>query len=261
MMKYTSIGKIYSNLSNEDLSRGINYRVYDGNTYVEDSYILNGEYLKQYLTNFTDRNFFYDDTATASEVFTAKFANYCNVHADGFNQVLTALLAKYNPIYNYDMTENEDSRHTPIYDDRGNVVGGKVSQKSAITHKDVSITNDDIIPGAPNTDSVTTSGTINHQVTTYDDPNFRNESQDGNSATSSSTTGDVMGAVITKTEDVSHNDNRDLTRYGNIGVTTSSQMVEQILKLYGKTIEEYVMNGFLDLFTWEGSSIDWNELQ
>lgn len=261
MMKYTSIGKIYNSIDAEDLRINIRYRIYEGNEYVEDGYRLNGEYLKQYLMNFADRNFFYDDSSTASETFIDKFTYYCNVHSDGFNQVLTALIAKYNPIYNYDMSEKEDSKHTPLYDSDGNLIGGKTSQKSAITHKNVTISDDDIVPGAANTDTVSTSGTIDHKVTTFDSPIFRNESQDGNSATSTSSTGDVMGAVITRTEDVSHNDNRDLTRYGNIGVTTSAQMVEQILKLYGKAIEEYVMSSFLDLFTWEGSSIDWNELQ
>lgn len=261
MMKYTTIGKIYNDLLSGDLSNVISYRVYTGNEYVIDRYTLNGGYLKHYLTNYLDRNFFYDSSAGALNTFKNKFNNYCINHLDNLDQVLTALFAKYNPVYNYDMQESEDSKHTPLYDDNGALIGGTTTQKSAITHKDVTFDNNDIIPGEANTDSVTTSGTVNHQVTTFDNSTYRNESQDGNSATSTSSTGDVMGAVITKTEDVSHNDNRTLTRFGNIGVTTSAQMVEQVTKLYKNSIEDIVMNSFLDLFTWEGCSIDWNGLE
>lgn len=261
MMRTAKISDIYSELSSTDFNRRIAYHVYDGETPSEEWYTLNGQFIVDYLINFTDRKFFYaSDLRTPVQTFREKFLNYCISNEYLLDNIITALMAKYNPIHNYSMTEDQSEEHSPLYDDNGNLIGGKRTEKSGITHRDITIGAEDITTGDHNTDSVTTDGDITHSTTTYESNALRTADKDANSATTTSDTGDVLGAVLTKDETTSYKNTLNHTRYGNIGVTTSAQMVREILDLYKKDVEEIVINGFLDLFTWSDGSVDWSEL-
>lgn len=261
MMRTAKISDIYSQLTSTDLTHRIEYHVYNGETASEEWYELNGEFIREYLVNFTERKFFYpSELYSAKEQFIRKYTYYIQSNEYLLDNVISALMAKYNPIHNYSMTEDQSEEHSPLYDTNGNLIGGKRIEKSGITHRDITIGTDDITPGDHNTDSVTTSGDVTHSTTTYESDNLRVADKDGNLATTTSETGDVLGAVLTKDETTSYKNTLNHTRYGNIGVTTSAQMVKEILDLYKKDVEEIIINGFLDLYTWSDGGVDWSEL-
>lgn len=262
MMRTAKISDFYSDLTSGDFNRRLMYHVYDGETATEEWYTLNGNFIVDYLVNFTDRKFFYaSDLNTPKQTFKEKFYNYCTSNEYLLDNIITALMAKYNPVHNYSMTEDQIEEHSPLYDNNGNLIGGKRTEKSGITHRDITIGTDDITTGDHSTDSVTTSGDVTHSTTTYESSQLRTADKDANSATTSSDTGDVLGAVLTKDETTSYKNTLNHTRYGNIGVTTSAQMVKEILDLYKEDAEEIIVNGFLDLFTWDDGGIDWSGLE
>lgn len=261
MMRTAKISDIYSQLTNSDFSRRIMYHIYDGETATEEWYNLNSEFIRDYLINFTDRKFFYpSDVYSPHEYLIRKYTYYMQSNEYLLDNIISALMAKYNPIHNYSMTEDQSEEHSPLYDTNGNLIGGKHTEKSGITHRDITIGTEDITTGDRNSDSVTTSGDVTHSTTTYESDDLRTADKDENSATTSSDTGDVLGAVLVKDETTSYKNTLNHTRYGNIGVTTSAQMVKEILDLYKKDVEEIVINGFLDLYTWSDGGVDWSEL-
>ena len=109
MMKISSIGKCYDDFTALQFSKTVTYRDYTGETYTDHTITLDGEYIMLYLQNFTSRKFFWDDNGIMTDWFTfvKKFENYITNHSDVITNVMTALKAKYNPIHNYSMTEEE----------------------------------------------------------------------------------------------------------------------------------------------------------
>lgn len=261
MMRTAKISDFYGDLAITDFNRSIIYHTYDGETATEKLYALDSQFIIDYLVNFTERKFFYpSDLYTAREYFSTKFQTYCTTNEYLLDNIISALMAKYNPIHNYSMTEDQTEEHSPLYDNNGNLIGGKRTEKSGITHKDITIGADDITTGNRSSDSVTTSGDITHSTTTYESAQLRTADKDANSATTTSDTGDVLGAVLVKDETTSYKNTLNHTRYGNIGVTTSAQMVKEILELYKEDVEEIIINGFLDLYTWDDGGVDWSDL-
>ena len=258
MMRTAKISDFYADLVTADFNRSIIYHTYDGERATERLYALDSKFIIDYLVNFTERKFFYpSDLYTAREYFRTKFQTYITTNEYLLDNIITALMAKYNPVYNYSMTEDQTEEHSPLYDNNGNVIGGKRTEKSGITHRDITISPDDITTGNHSTDSVTTSGDVTHSTTTYESAQLRTADKDANSASTTSDTGDVFGAVLTKDETTSYKNTLNHSRYGNIGVTTSAQMVKEILDLYKEDAEEIVINGFLDLYTWDDGGLDW----
>jgi len=261
MMRTAKISDFYKDLVIADFNRSIIYHTYDGETASEKIYALDSQFIIDYLVNFTERKFFYpSDIYTPREYFRTKFQTYCTTNEYLLDNIITALMAKYNPVHNYSMTEAQTEEHSPLYDNNGNLIGGKRTEKSGITHRDITISPDDITTGNHSSDSVTTSGDVTHSTTTYESAQLRVADKDGNSATTTSDTGDVLGAVLTKDETTSYKNTLNHSRYGNIGVTTSAQMVKEILDLYKEDVEEIIINGFLDLYTWDDGGVDWSNL-
>lgn len=112
-----------------------------------------------------------------------------------WTKAYNALMAEYNPIENYDMVEDEDSTITDDADTR-------VTGSDNANHTTVENTHDvygfNSSAGVPKDSDITTTGTATDLDTKYD-----NE----------------------------RGIDRTLTRHGNIGVTTSQQMIESELKL------------------------------
>lgn len=261
MMRTAKISDFYKDLVIADFNRSITYHTYDGETPSEKLYALDSQFIIDYLVNFTERKIFYpSDLYSPREYFRTKFQTYCTTNENLLDNIITALMAKYNPIHNYSMAEDQTEEHSPLYDENGALIGGKRTEKSGITHKDINIGTDDITTGEHSKDSVTTSGDVTHSTTTYESARLRVADKDSNSATTTSDTGDVLGAVLTKDETTSYKNTLNHSRYGNIGVTTSAQMVKEILDLYKEDVEEIIINGFLDLYTWEDGGVDWSNL-
>lgn len=132
------------------------------------------------------------------------------MYSDKWTRLYNAMFAEYNPIHNYDMTETETR------------------------------TNDGTI-STDNTQSVTGSGTANNQVYGYNSSEATPaESSNTNTTTTTTDTGNAK---------TSADESRSLTRSGNIGVTTSAQMIEGELELRAKVYLGIVIADLDDALT------------
>ena len=164
-------------------------------------------------TTFTIKyfNFIYissDVTEVASII-----SNLAEIYNNEYTIKVKMLLLEYNPIENYNSSETETS----------------TSENSTTT-------------GNENTTTTTTnsttenSGETTNKVSPYDSENFNN---DNNTTTTNTTTGNATDTTtINDSGNMSSNgtSSRTLTRKGNIGVTTTQQMIESEYELRAKNL-------------------------
>lgn len=150
-------------------------------------------------------------------------------------RIYEALTAEYNPIYNYDRYE-EFSDHEGIK----NTVTTNAGHKATDSPKyDDDVTNDYDIVTEQNT-----NGTVEHQVSADNSGEYQPEAKDisNNGKTTVANDGTIKRHIEGKTQDLTESSNAktqdDTARnfdheahlYGNIGVTTSSSMVSEIVR-------------------------------
>lgn len=143
---------------------------------------------------------------TDADIPTAiiQLTNYCSIFARTYKYKYTHMLktekAVYNPIENYSMTENGTDTRTPdLVTDMSN----------SSNSKGIGTSNSDTVTG----------------VTTYDNTaDFINQNKGTDSTNTETTTENTATekTTTTGTEKTEHT----LTRSGNIGVTTSQQMLQ-----------------------------------
>ena len=150
-----------------------------------------------------------DDVIEISSIIS----NLSKVYENEYTAKVKVLLTDYNPIENYNSTETETT----------------TSENATTT-------------GNENTTTTTTnsttenSGVTTNKVSPYDSENFSNDNN-----TNSTNTSNVNGTdttSITDTGNISSNGttSRTLTRKGNIGVTTTQQMIESEYELRAKNL-------------------------
>ncbi len=138
----------------------------------------------------------------------------------------TALSIKYDPLYNYDRTEE--------YDDTRSEKEG-INKNESVTAHDSSLSSGT---------GETTNTKSAYDSASYTPHDKSNSSSSGNNTSDSNT-------------NVSGNQNRDRTEtlkhrahlYGNIGVTTSQQMLHDELNIAQWNIYEHITDLFLEEFT------------
>ena len=164
-------------------------------------------------TTFTIKyfNFIYissDVTEVASII-----SNLAEIYNNEYTTKVRLLLMDYNPIENYNSSETETS----------------TSENSTTT-------------GNENTTTTTTNstsennGVSTNKVSPYDSENFNN---DNNTTTTNTTTDNATDTTtINDSGNMSSNgtSSRTLTRKGNIGVTTTQQMIESEYELRAKKL-------------------------
>lgn len=164
-------------------------------------------------TTFTFKyfNFIYissDVTEVASII-----SNLAEIYNNEYTTKVSMLLMDYNPIENYNSSETETT----------------TSENATTT-------------GNENTTTTTTnstsenSGETTNKVSPYDSENFNN---DNNTTTTNTTTGNATDTTtINDRGNMSSNgtSSRTLTRKGNIGVTTTQQMIESEYELRAKNL-------------------------
>lgn len=140
-------------------------------------------------------------------------SNLSKVYENEYTSKVNVLLTDYNPIENYNSTETETT-----------------TTENATT------------TGNENTTTTTTnstsedSGVTTNKVSPYDSENFNN---DNNTTTTNTTTGNATDTTtINDSGNMSSNgtSSRTLTRKGNIGVTTTQQMIESEYELRAKNL-------------------------
>ena len=144
-----------------------------------------------------------------------------NKFKEKWNKLYATLELEYNPIENYRMTEEEET------------VDDKNITDSYTRDRDVSGTNTGTVGNVAGA-----TDTITNQVYGFDNGEPTNKDKSVDSSSSNNTqTNNLANSESEDIEDSSeHNEdntqNRTLTRSGNIGVTTSQQMIESERNLW-----------------------------
>ena len=189
--------------------------------------------ITEFSAMFSNVHFFEPLGISASEVyttFTIKYFNFIYISSDvtevasiisnlaeiynnEYSTKVSMLLMDYNPIENYNSNETETS----------------TSENTTTS-------------GNENTTTTTTnstsenSGVTTNKVSPYDSENFSNDNNSNSSNTS--TVNGTDSTSITDSGNISSNGTvtRTLTRKGNIGVTTTQQMIESEYELRAKNL-------------------------
>lgn len=163
-----------------------------------------------------------------------------------WTRIYNAELAEYNPIENYDRHQTDSRQETHSGDD--------ITVGSNETEAERSRSGESTSTG---TQTGASSGNTLHQYAAFDSGNLADQTKDIQSQTVNNSSGDNVETEETGTDSISETSRQTLTHgekvgetftsyiHGNIGVTTSQQMLESELELAPKinTIN-YVVNSF-----------------
>lgn len=130
------------------------------------------------------------------------------IYTNRFTKSVSVLLSEYNPIENYNSIETESMEIT--------------GQNS--TTSEISTTSNG------NTTSNTT-GESTETLSPYDSENFNNNSKNNSSGVTSESSSSTDNSSNTMSGSTNQSNNRTLKRSGNIGVTTSQQMIQSEIEL------------------------------
>ena len=164
-------------------------------------------------TTFTIKyfNFIYissDVTEVASII-----SNLAEIYNNEYTTKVGLLLMDYNPIENYNSTETEST-----------------------TSENTTTSGNENTTTTTSNSTTENSGETTNKVSPYDSETFNN---DNNTTTTNTTTGNATDTTtINDSGNMSSNgtSSRTLTRKGNIGVTTTQQMIESEYELRAKNL-------------------------
>lgn len=142
------------------------------------------------------------------------------IYSNRFTKSVSAILADYNPIENYNSTETESTEMT-----------GTNSTTSEISTT------------ATGETTSNTTGETTETLSPYDSENFNNNSKNNSSANTTENTSSSDNSSNTMSGTSSQTNARTLKRTGNIGVTTSQQMIQSEIELRKNDL----INDFFDI--------------
>ena len=186
-------------------------------------------------------------------------------HYPTFDKWIKALSIKYDPLYNYDRTEEYTDTHSGNF---GKTSTGTSSNSSDYTRTDNLSQSDDHTTTDDHTRTDNLSSTITHSEKAFNDANLVIASQDGTSdsgtqrmAGTSRTAGTVSNSGTQRNagQDIGAlNNNENGTDaytnihkarlFGNIGVTTSQQMLQSELDIARWNVYEHIADLFCEEF-------------
>lgn len=184
-----------------------------------DGATLDAEYFGNYsgsknLSPLVKRLLNTDEDTTLSNTRINQLATIIyNLNAVNWAKEYATLDFEYNPISNYDMTETETASGTTSNEKHNTGTVGDVRTENGTS---------------------SASGNTENDVYGFNSSNAVNDtaSETTSSATAQNTVNDTRTDNLTETDAGSHSDARTLTRSGNIGVTTSQQMIQSERELY-----------------------------
>ena len=130
------------------------------------------------------------------------------IYSNRFTKSVDALMTEYNPIENYNSTETESIE-----------ISGENSTTSEISSTS----------SGENTSN--TTGESTETLSPYDSENFNNNSKNNSSGVTTENSSSSDNSSNTMSGTSSQSNNRTLKRSGNIGVTTSQQMIQSEIEL------------------------------
>ena len=211
----------------------------------------------------------------------AAVGNWSRIHARTFNKWADALAISYDPLNNYDRTEvfnesgienNNRSANMYGYDNRR--INDTTLDDLTTNRTDTSKSNSTTV--GSNDDTTDVDSTTINSVSAFDSSTFSNSDKsdvDSTTTTNSSnmqatngsqtdrsdgadsrfTANNTYDSVTKHQDDTSGSDlfranNHRLRAYGNIGVTTSQQMLQSELEISEWNIYEHIADLFIDEF-------------
>ena len=205
-MKWAKIQAIENELLNSEFSTYFNVTV-NNNVFVNGSYVC-----INLVTMFNSWNFpvFTDDSTIQNLI--SLWQTYIKEWQHSIDKMYDSLYSNYNPLHNYDMMENES-------------IGRKIDKTVTIP---------------------TGTTTQTNKSTTFDDTTYRDVEEITNSV---NMTTEVTPSNTQTIDNIDGNFNnaeiRKLSRSGNIGVTTSQQMIESEIELRKKSIADWLIEFFV----------------
>lgn len=148
-----------------------------------------------------------------------------NIFNRKWTRLWNAFTIQYNPISNYDMTENEtiEDENANIKTDTGNitnVIDTDTTQTGTVSNSGTNSQNNSVY-------GFNSSSSVNSDSTAGTDSNTRIDNLAGTTDTT-----DTETHNLTINDSGTRNSERTLTRSGNIGVTTSQQMLNSEIELW-----------------------------
>ena len=205
-MKWAKIQTIENELLNSEFSTYFNVTV-NNNVFVNGSYVC-----MNLVTMFNSWNFPISTDDNTMQNLIKLWQSYIKEWQHSIDKMYESLYSDYNPLHNYDMIENES-------------VGRKV---------DKTVT------------SPTGTTTQTNKSTTFDDTTYRDVEETINSVNMATEVTPNNTQTIANIEGSFNNaEIRKLSRSGNIGVTTSQQMIESEVELRKKSIADWLIEFFV----------------
>ena len=171
---------------------------------------------------------------------------WSKINIPEWQRIYTASLLEYNPIENYNRTELET-----VADDRTDTHSGNDVNRSSGTDTDtISSSNTETHSGTDtNTNSVSSYDSNTYQPHNKDEllhgHSVSNIGSGSNSTAYGKTETLTHGEIITHDGDITRNNHTS----GNIGVTTSQQMLEQEVNIAAKlNVMKMIVNSFKNRF-------------
>ena len=187
--------------------------------------LIDGNYVAEFFDEFFGNFFFFCSSFTldAKNPLVKKFESYNTLMSNNLKSQLDVMKAVYNPLENYD--SNEESTTT---------TGAKEENFKKGANTDTTEVGQGII-------------TTKSDTSTYDSTNFTNVDKVTTDETARTTTTNLGERSDTRTEK-EHVDNFTKRIHGNIGVTTSQQMIESELKLRKRNVVTEYLTDFATMY-------------
>ena len=205
--------------------------------------------IKGYMEHYGLKNYLYPETADPLEKWALDWNFYKS--NPNFDRLYSAMVAEYKPLENYSMTEtgtdkrsiDTSNTHTSTEDGTDT---GTISNSGTNTRTDNTTETTTRGGKIDTTDSGTTTTTNDTTDTTTQSGTVKTDD------TGTTTRKLANSKQVNATDTIGTKDNNDhqLTRSGNIGVTTSQQMLESEIKLrLTNNFIQYVVDGFMSNYT------------
>ena len=192
-----------------------------------------------------------------AEVFKMAIGYWSNAEVNNWNKLYETTILKYNPIWNKDGTVTETEKHiknnnyTDVTDgkiaDHSSTIGNQNTETSGNEKIDTTNnTNEKNYVFGFNSDSAAQSG-----ETVTDDTGRTNTDRSENSKTNSSANTDATTTNNTNFKhDEKENIDREYTRteQGNIGITTTQQMINEEREVDKFNLMDYIIDRFKQRF-------------
>lgn len=231
-------------LSNNQLSV-IYTRVVEG--VAENNLLIDGQIVKDYFNRLYGN---WSIEAVDSADFLILWNLHNSIESFSLYKMIDAFNSEYDPISNYDSNIREEW------------IKGK--QETTNNYGVATTTNNYGVTKTTVTQGATATTQINSETTADNTENYKNRTKsqiNGDSVTNTNQAdaredSSTTNAREDKTTTESYTDVRVFTQKGNIGVTTSQQMIQSSLELYKQNPTLYYLNNFVKMYCYYSEVVE-----